>query len=369
MCMTVNELLRGRDNNFNLIRFAAAVAVIYDHSYLVLLGEMKGWVLPFVEAGNLGWYAVNIFFILSGFLVTRSWLSRPNIVSFCVGRSLRLFPGLATAAVVMAFVVGPIICLCMHEEYFSDLRTWLYVPLTASLLSPTQTLPFVFDALPRDSIVNNPLWTLRYEALSYIALGLIGLVGLLSSRARSLAMTLVFFGIYLIVTTGTDWRVHSPFIDSLMRFWLCFFLGTMVCLIADRLVLKPSVAVLLFVAAGLTHGSSAYEFVLQSALTYGLFWVALVPDGSIRRFNEIGDYSYGLYIYAWPIQQIAVMIAPEVSPLTLFAAVAPTILLAAMASWHWVERPALGARGAVTAWIANAGGGRYLMADRRAGRN
>ncbi len=366
MRMTVQNLLGGRDNNFNLIRCAAAVAVIYDHSYLVLLGETRGWVLPFVEAGDLGWYAVNVFFILSGFLITKSWLSRESTISFCVGRSLRLFPGLAAAAILLAFIVGPIVCLCLLEHYFSDMRTWLYVPLTASLLSPAQTLPFVFDALPRESIVNNPLWTLRYEALSYGALGLIGLVGLLSSRTRAVATTLAFVGIYVIVTTATDWRNHSPFIDSLMRFWLCFFLGSMVYLVADRIVLKPTIAMFLFGIAVLAYGSSVYEFMLQIALTYGVFWVALVPDGAIRRFNEIGDYSYGLYIYAWPIQQIAVMIAPEVSPLTLFAAIAPTIVLAAMASWHWVERPALGARGAVTAWISTIGGGRLLAADQRA---
>lgn len=349
---TVHELLNDRDNNFNLIRFLAALAVIYDHSYTVLLGDSHGWVLPYISNGDLGWYAVNVFFILSGFLVTKSWLRRGEFISYAVARSVRLLPGLGVAAFAVAFIIGPIVCLCLHEEYFSDLRTWSYVPLTASLISPTQTLPFVFEALPKDAIINNPLWTLRYEALSYAALGAFGMLGLLSTRTRSFITVFTLLSAYLIVTTATDLRDHSPFLDSLMRFWLCFFLGALVFLVGDRITLRPSIIILLLAAATLSYGTSLYELVLQVALAYGLFWVALVPDGTVRRFNQFGDYSYGLYIYAWPFQQIVVLVSPDISPLGLFSIVTPIVLLTAMASWHWIESPALNARHGLTDWVS-----------------
>jgi peptidoglycan/LPS O-acetylase OafA/YrhL len=103
--------------------------------------------------------------------------------------------------------------------------------------------------------------------------------------------------------------------------------------------------------AALSYGTAVYEFVLQIALAYGVFWFALIPGGAIRRFNELGDYSYGLYIFAWPMMQTAFLIAPELSPHELFILSTPAILLAAAASWHWVERPALDAHGVVLDWV------------------
>ena len=280
---TIQDLLNGRDNNFNLIRFLAAVAVIYDHSFMVPNGKPVPWLLPNIMSSDFGWYAVNVFFILSGFLVTRSWLSRQDILSFAVSRGLRVFPALSAGAFMLAFVIGPIVCLCLYLDYIFDSKTWLYVPLTASLISPSEVLPYVFETLPAKAIVNSPLWTLRDEALSYIVLGGLGVAGLFSTRWRAQATMLVFFACYLTITLLTGWRDQFAFLDSLMRFWLCFFLGASVSVISDRLSLRASTAGLLFVAAALAHGSAIYEFILQIALAYGVFWFALIPGGAIRR--------------------------------------------------------------------------------------
>ena len=348
---TIHDLLKGRDNNFNLIRFLAAVAVIYDHSYMVPNGEPVSWLPPYIMSSDFGWYAVNVFFILSGFLVTRSWMNLPNIISFAVSRCLRVFPALSVGAFMVAFVIGPIVCLCLYLDYLHDSRTWLYVPMTASLISPSEILPFVFETLPAKAVVNSPLWTLRYEALSYIILGGLGVAGLFATRRRALATMVVFFAAYLTITLLTGWRGQSVFLDSMLRFWLCFFLGASVSVLSDRLSLRASTAAFLFLAAAFAQGTAAYEFILQIALAYGVFWFALIPGGAIRRFNELGDYSYGLYIFAWPIQQTALLFAPNIAPHEMFVLVTPAILIAAAASWHLVERPALDSRGAVMGWV------------------
>ena len=80
---------------------------------------------------------------------------------------------------------------------------------------------------------------------------------------------------------------------------------------------------------------------LRVALAYGLIWFALVPGGAIRRFNSIGDYSYGLYILCFPILQTFVMLDPETAPWPLFFSSFPVVLALAMLSWHFVEHPAL----------------------------
>lgn len=351
MGSTIQQLLNGRDNNFNLIRFLAALAVIYDHSFMVPNGQSVPWFNSTIMSGDFGWYAVNIFFILSGFLVTKSWILKKDALSFGVARSLRLFPALLTATFTMAFIIGPLVCLCLLEHYFSDSQTWLYVPMTASLVSPHEGLPHVFHGLPVDSVVNSPLWTLRYEVISYLALAGLGIVGCLSTLHRARVTMALFFAAYLAVTLLTDFRDESGFVDSLMRFWLCFFLGASSYILANQITFRATTATALLLAATLAYGTHLYELVLQVALAYGTLWVALVPDGNIRKFNELGDYSYGLYIFAWPVQQTAVLLYPALTPHELFVLVVPIVVIVAAVSWHWIEQPVLESRNLVTNWL------------------
>ena len=95
------------------------------------------------------------------------------------------------------------------------------------------------------------------------------------------------------------------------------------------------------VAAFAGYGTPVYEMALRAALGYGLIWFALVPAGALRRFNLIGDYSYGLYILCFPIQQTFVMFHPTIAPWALFLGSFPAVLTLAVLSWHFVEHPAL----------------------------
>ena len=348
-----------RDNNFNLLRFLAALAVIYDHSFTVVHGMEVNWLIPTISTSHFGWYAVNVFFILSGFLITKSWLSRKDIVAFAVARSLRLFPALILGAVLTAFVLGPILAACTVPHYFSEKEAWLYVPFTATLISPSEHLPHLFEALPADMIVNNPLWTLRYEAVSYMALAGLGIAGLLRSRKRAILAVAFVFATYLAIAFLTDWRAHSGFLDSLMRFWLCFFLGVTAYILIDRIAFHIPLAIALGSIALATHGTPLFELTFHIALTYAVLWFGYVPGGILRRFNRIGDYSYGLYIFAWPLQQTAVLLAPDLSPHLVFVIVTPVVMSIAALSWHFVEKPALRSQGRVMSLIQrNTDGGR-----------
>ena len=93
--------------------------------------------------------------------------------------------------------------------------------------------------------------------------------------------------------------------------------------------------------AVVSHGTPLYEIALRTATAYGVLWFALVPAGPIRRFNLIGDYSYGIYILCFPIQQTLVMLYPEITPLKLLLASFPIVLALAILSWHFIEHPAL----------------------------
>jgi hypothetical protein len=149
MANTIAALLHGRDNNFNLIRFIAASAVLLDHCFALVAPDQAANAFIDVEGLGIGRLAVDVFFIVSGFLVTRSVMTQPTLVDYAVARFLRLFPALLAACIFIAFVLGPLVTLASWHDYFTDPRVWLFVPLTASLVTHSMTLPGVFDSVPQ----------------------------------------------------------------------------------------------------------------------------------------------------------------------------------------------------------------------------
>ena len=349
MASSIATLLDGRDNNFNLIRFLAASAVIVDHSFALVAPEQAASALIGGEALGIGRLAVDIFFLVSGFLVTRSVMTQPTLVDYAVARFLRLFPGLLVACIGIAFVLGPVVTLVSLNDYFTDPRPWLFVPLTSTLVTHAMTLPGVFDTVPESRVIDPPLWTLRYETMCYVMLALFALAGALATRFRAtLTLGLLLAG-YVFVTFFTELRQETVAIDSASRFILTFFIGGAFYIFADKVKLDIWVAALLGLIAVAAHATPLYEAALRVALGYGVLWFALVPAGAIRRFNLIGDYSYGLYILCFPIQQVFVMLDPTITPGALFVCSFPAVLAFAMLSWHFVEHPALDRK----RWLGN----------------
>ncbi len=342
---TIAERLSGRDNNFNLIRFLAATLVLLDHAValagtgeprLLVLGPLS---LNLAEV-PLGRIAVDVFFVVSGFLVTRSVLTRPTVMEFAVARVLRLLPALLAVSFLIAFVLGPLVSERSFAEYFSDVKAWLYAPLTGLLVSHSETLPGVFETGREQGVVNSPLWTLRYEAICYAILAALGLAGALLHR-RVVYSLAGLLAAYLLVTFATDLRGQVAAIDSLSRFGLSFFLGGALFVFSDRIRLHLLWAIALAGIAAVTSQTAIAEFTFRLALSYGVIWTALVPGGPIRGFNRLGDYSYGLYILCWPIQQTIVTLIPAIAAPALFAISFPITLGFAALSWHLVEHPAL----------------------------
>ncbi len=160
-----------RFNLFDLLRLIAATLVIYSHSY-PLLGitppDIVTRILPFTNGGTLG---VWIFFIISGYLNTKS-IKNNNAFAFLINRSLRIFPGLVVALLFSIFVIGPLCTNLPMSDYFINHKTWQYIHQNL-FLSPNYILPGVFDGNRFKSVVNGSIWTLPTEALLYLTLPLI----------------------------------------------------------------------------------------------------------------------------------------------------------------------------------------------------
>lgn len=341
MTTTIESAFRGRDNNFNLIRFLAASAVLVDHCFWLVGSDYAAQAPIDLRPFDIGRYAVDVFFIVSGFLVTRSVMRQPTLIDYGAARVLRLFPALIVVCIATAFLLGPAISSLAPADYFAEAAPWLYVPFTASLISHTLTLPGVFENVPEAGVINSPLWTLRYEVFCYLLLGLFAAAGLFVSRMRGTAAILGVFALYAVVTFATDWRDQSAALDSVMRFLLDFFLGAALFVYRDRIRLSFGIVTALGLAALFSHGTPVFEAALRVAMAYGLIWLAFVPGGAIRKFNRAGDYSYGIYILSFPMQQTIVSLDPAIGPLALFAVAFPMVLGVAMLSWHCIEQPAL----------------------------
>lgn len=328
----LGERISDRDNNFDVLRLLAAWAVLVSHSF-ALVGEPEP--LHQLDA-TLGSVGVLVFFAVSGLLIRRSWEYDPSPRDFWTKRALRLLPALATVGVVTAFVVGPAVSTLSAGDYFSRWETWIY-PVRITLLFPFGAeLPGVFDGGYYSGAVNGPLWSLPVEVFAYLCLFLLGVTGLLARRwlvTGMAAMSLVWAAWWVPHTSDS---VGATYVVS------AFALGAAAYSWRDRIVLAWPVAVALVpvcLVAGL--GPDPVRVLTWTpAAVYLCFWFAYAVPPVGRVLVRFGDASYGLYIWAFPVQQIIVRRGVD-DPWLVVAIATPVVWLLAIASWRLVERPAL----------------------------
>ncbi len=362
--MVLSHYLNGRDNNFNLIRFLAASAVIVTHAPGILSGYDTVEPLQIATGFTLGYHAVTVFFVLSGFLIAASLDRNANPIDYFTARGLRLLPALVVTALVTAFVIGPVFTVLPLGDYFSDLRTWIYTPLTGGLVSDDAVVPGLFAGAPIETI-NMPLWTLRYEAAMYVGLALVFYLGAFATKSRFTIYATAGIAGYLALTLLSDLREQIQPLDHLARFALCYLVGSALYVYRDQLRLHWSGLLAGFALAWLAKGTALAEPAVILLAGYAVVWFGFIPNGLIRRFNRLGDVSYGLYIYGWLALQIVALTIDGLTSVTLFALAFPLALAAAIASWVCVEKPMLARRKQVAAGLRRLTGS--ASGERRSG--
>ncbi len=320
----------GRDNNLNFIRAIAATAVLISHAYPLTLGMDTLQPFTATMGFSLGTMAVYVFFAVSGFLISMSFMRTSSWLSFLVARVLRLWPGLFVSLVFIAFVLGPLVSDLGPRAYLGEFRAWTYVPQNMSLAFLQYRLPGVFPTV-------GSIWTLVYEVACYMGVFALGIMGILKSRVFMLVFLAVYavFWVY-VETQGAIYRVAT-----LQDLSLPFVVGMYFYQFRDRLGLSFAGVVLLAGLSVILSKTLAYEPLLVLTLAYATFWLAYIPGGAIRRYNAIGDYSYGIYIYAFPLQGLAIWAFGADTPVMNMIVSFPITLIFAIASWHFVEKPAM----------------------------
>ncbi|MBY0454967.1 MAG: acyltransferase [Burkholderiaceae bacterium] len=340
----MNYSTYNKDNNLNLIRFVASMFVLYNHSFILsgFIFEEPLWkkYASIVTFGNLG---VDIFFITSGFLLSLSLLAKRNIFIFFISRVLRIFPGLIFSLVVTVIVVGLFFTGIDFYQFINDGQTKHFLLYNSFLMKGVvYLLPGAFHDNPIKSI-NGSLWTLPHELKVYIAILFIALISLAVKKQFSIIFKLLIsvLCIYCYFRYSQGYfgdRVNS----EKYRLYFFFFFGACFgSFISNvKLDMRWAFVCLAVIFLCLPHKNLLF-FAYTLLLPYVVLAIAYIPSGSIREFNKIGDYSYGIYIYGFFVQQCIVSLAESITPHMLFAYSFLVTVVVSIFSWHLIESPAL----------------------------
>jgi peptidoglycan/LPS O-acetylase OafA/YrhL len=342
--MRLSQYAVGRDNNFTLLRFSAAMTVLFAHSVAVL-GLPPEREFFFRRLGfSLGEMGLDMLFVTSGFLVTASLIAREDLVAYLWARALRVYPALWVMLVLTVFGLAPTLTALPLADYFTSSKAWEYFFKCATLIGGVRyTLPGVFETVPLKNEFNGSLWTMPVEVRMYLYLAGTWLVLAVAPSLRAKAMRfflpLAAATLFAIVASGR--LTGGPVNGANIRVFM-FLYGSSLYLWRDRVPMSRGLLVGLLAALVLVSFDKTVFFLVYAVCLAPLvLHLAYVPGGRIRRFNDWGDFSYGVYIYAFPIQQTLANLFPVMSLAAMMASSALASLAVAIASWKLIEKRAL----------------------------
>ena len=334
---TLGDFDGNRKNNFTLIRLLFAWLVLFGHSFAIQPTHgLKNPVNAIFKGSEwIGSFAVHGFFVISGFLVCASLLNR-GVKDYIISRGLRVVPGLAVCVLFSVFVLGAILTALPLAEYFKNGGTWEYLKNAFAFFRMEWTLPGVFEDNRRASI-NGSLWTLNVEVYCYFLLACLGFLGLMGKKtianftiAAALAFSFFHFGDVPLLGVNEKWG----------RPGLFFLVGVFFYINRDMVPISWKLALFSLLMVGYSFGKDWYLYVSPPFFAYLIFYLAYAVK-HIDVDSNLGDISYGVYIYAWPIQQVVAMAFPQLNPYSHTVLVTVVVFFVAYLSWRYVEKNAL----------------------------
>jgi peptidoglycan/LPS O-acetylase OafA/YrhL len=308
--------------------------VVFGHSYR--LSSTYPVKKDFIEALMPGFYAgsfaVYVFFAISGYLVTASVLRKPGFWRYVGHRFRRIYPAYLACIVLSVFVLGPVFTTLPLASYFaSGSQAWHYLVENLDPVTLAWNLPGVFANNPVPNTVNGALWSLGLEVRWYAYLGLLLLVGVVARRWLFTLVALAFLAF-------ACWEgLHGkPDPLGFRALSMVFMAGALVAQWRAQVRISHLGMFVLLAACALARDTRAFFPLVVVAIAYGSYWFAyLLPA---LAWPKRIDYSYGLFLYGFPVQQALLALWPRLLPLQLFALATPIALAFAALSWHLLER-------------------------------
>lgn len=349
---TTLELTLKASNNrpagFDYLRVILSLGIVAWHTILVCYGkavEDEAWSGP---ARALIFFLVPSFFALSGFLVAGS-LIRNNLPSFLTLRAIRIYPALAIETFISAILIGPFLSTLSFSEYFSHSEFQTYALNVLGYVH--YHLPGVFLDNPGGRSVNEQLWTIPYELECYIAIAAMALIGL-TKRPKALFWTLCLatvgilaYQIYLSKFPPLSARPPGRMIV------LAFLFGAALYFLKSIVPMSKVLFVTAVAACWAIFQFAEANYLAPLPVAYVTIYLGSLnpPRGIVTK---LADYSYGLYLYGFPVQQTLVNVFPSTAqwyynlPLSIAAAGALSYV-----SWHLVEKPVMDKKSSILAVV------------------
>lgn len=328
-----------RDNGFDTIRLIAAFAVIFSHGF-----PLTGMAEPLEQltGQSLGSLAVCVFFMISGYLIPAS-LVRGSLFRYARKRAQRILPALAAAVLVCALILGPIISSLPLASYFAASGTWVFLG-NMIFLPVGFDLPGVFEENP-SAAVNGSLWSLKFEVACYV---FVPIAMALVQFRKAVVITALIASFALARLTDPNAGGVMYYIHTLAYLYQFYGIGMLFFLFADRIpVSKPAG----WIALTLTVLSAFTPFFTECAATFGSYALIVFSYHSPKWFRSVtarGDISYGVYVYAFPIQQLlvpatvgTVIMGVQADWLANALITLPLASAAGVVSWILIEKPAI----------------------------
>ncbi|OGO28642.1 MAG: hypothetical protein A2136_07490 [Chloroflexi bacterium RBG_16_54_11] len=352
----IEEIYNTKNNAFDLFRFLLASSIIIFHSY-VLTGIQKPDFLAVLTKGqiNLAEFAVGGFFAISGFLVTQSLFNSKSVHQYLWKRFLRLFPALLVSLVFSAILIGPFITKLSMRDYFfgsEGVSPWqnIFSNITLSIFNFKYLIRDLFKNNPYPYAVNGSLWTLKHEFASYLLLVVLAFFGFIKHPKLLIIFSGLIGSAYLInhlmgvnlvsKITTTWWIFNSVEYPYFLEYFWMFLLGSIIYIYRKNIFVNSRLLILLFglVLISIWAGYFHYAWLIFSP--YLIIAIAILLP--LSGFAKYGDFSYGIYVYAFPIQQtIVFLLYPKINEIQLMLYAFVVTLILAIISWNVVEKPAL----------------------------
>ncbi|PIE09772.1 MAG: acyltransferase [Rhodobacterales bacterium] len=334
---------------FDTIRVIAAAAVVFSHSFLLAEGFETNEPVAKHTGTVLGVYAVLVFLILSGFLVTDSAERSKSFLQYASKRLRRIAPGFIFNVLFVTVFLCAIFAVDRGVDFLSRSATWLNVFKVLTFQEPGLYFPDVWfytptpgqdTALP--SVANGVLWTIRLEAACYLIVGLLMVTRLLT-KASALVLLLASFGLAF----AYDWQVIRLLTDFFFVF-PSFMVGVVFQKFAGHHQAHGGIALgsliaLVVLSLVLPVWPWALAALFPVLAVYPLVWAGQRDWFALRWLHRHGDPSYGMYLWGWPIQQVTrAIVGPGWSGFGFALLTIPLTWLAGVISWKYIEAPMLG---------------------------
>lgn len=341
----------GRPAGFDFLRITLSISVILWHSVAICNGlAAERWFYT-GPLKPLVWFVVPAFFALSGFLVAGS-LERNSLTSFISLRAIRIFPALSAEVIISALLIGPLFTHPTLRQYFTDPTFYRY--FLNALGDIHYTLPGVFTDLPVPNLVNSQLWTVPYELDCYLTIAAAAIIGLTKRRrAFMLAVLAIVVALALRdVFGGKPGSIAQPPGRMLILAFLC---GVALYLNQSRIAYSRWLFVISTAAFALSLYASnrAGEDFASVFVAYVTVYIGLL-EFRMGLIGQLADYSYGIYLYGFPIQQMTSELLPGHRVWYINFAISLTVTFVfAIASWHLLESKVMARKKPVLTFVSH----------------